>query len=65
MCVYVVLPLWNSSLIWFRFLRSIPQGAATTIYCATDPEALADAGKYFQDCAVHEDLALCRDEKAR
>lgn len=36
--------------IFSLFLKSIPQGAATTIYCATAPEAEEKAGEYFLDC---------------
>lgn len=34
--------------------KSIPQGAATTIYCAIHPEAKKHAGEYFSDCHVDE-----------
>uniref|UniRef100_A0A7S4M8J1 Uncharacterized protein n=1 Tax=Vannella robusta TaxID=1487602 RepID=A0A7S4M8J1_9EUKA len=32
------------------FLKSIPQGAATTVYVATAPELEGIGGKYFADC---------------
>mmetsp|Transcript_11119 Transcript_11119/g.18835 ORF Transcript_11119/g.18835 Transcript_11119/m.18835 type:complete len:300 (-) Transcript_11119:170-1069(-) len=33
------------------FTKSIPQGAATTVYVATSPALLTVTGKYFADCA--------------
>lgn len=35
------------------FLKSIPQGAATSVYCAVSADALAHAGGYFLDSAAH------------
>ena len=32
------------------FLKSIPEGAATTVYCATAPELEGIGGRYFADC---------------
>jgi NAD(P)-dependent dehydrogenase (short-subunit alcohol dehydrogenase family) len=34
------------------FFKDIPQGAATTLYCAIHPDALKHAGEYFLDCHV-------------
>jgi len=34
------------------FFKSIAQGAATTVYCATHPDILNHGGKYFNDCKV-------------
>ena len=33
------------------FLKTIPQGAATSVYCALSPDALAHRGGYFADAA--------------
>lgn len=33
------------------FTKSIAQGAATTVYCATAPELERVGGRYFKDCA--------------
>jgi retinol dehydrogenase 12 len=40
------------------FFKSIPQGTATTIYCAIHPDAPKYAGEYFSDCQV----ADCSDD---
>ncbi|MFT3923820.1 MAG: hypothetical protein QM778_14905 [Myxococcales bacterium] len=37
------------------FTKSIPQGAATTVYCATAPELERVGGRYYVDC--HEGKA--------
>jgi WW domain-containing oxidoreductase len=34
------------------FFKDIPQGTATTIFCAIHPDAPKHAGKYFLDCHV-------------
>lgn len=34
------------------FLKSVPQGAATSIYAATAPELAGKSGAYLADCAV-------------
>jgi len=34
------------------FVKTIPQGAATTVYVATAPEVEDKAGLYFADCNV-------------
>ena len=33
------------------FTKSVAQGAATSVYCATAPEVEENAGGYFLDCA--------------
>jgi len=33
------------------FFKSIPQGAATTLYCALAPDLETKGGKYYADCA--------------
>ena len=33
------------------FTKSVAQGAATSVYCATAPEVEENAGGYFADCA--------------
>jgi WW domain-containing oxidoreductase len=48
------------------FLKTIPQGAATEVFAAVHPKALALAGKYLADCNAAtprkdaEDSALAR-----
>lgn len=34
------------------FLKSIPEGAATECYVATNPNVIAESGNYFADCNV-------------
>jgi WW domain-containing oxidoreductase len=34
------------------FLKSVPQGAATQVYVATNPALAAVSGKYFADCNI-------------
>jgi WW domain-containing oxidoreductase len=36
--------------------KTIPQGAATTLYCALHSDVLANAGEYFNDCALSHEL---------
>ncbi|VDD86806.1 unnamed protein product [Enterobius vermicularis] len=38
------------------FCKTLQQGAATTVYCATSKDVLESSGKYFADC--------CDDEKS-
>jgi len=33
-------------------MKSIPQGAATTVYVATAPELEGVGGRYFSDCKM-------------
>ena len=44
------------------FLKSIPQGAATTIYAATAPELAEESGAYLSDCGVARSSREGRDE---
>jgi retinol dehydrogenase-12 len=46
---------WASPIMAFLgkfFNKTIPQGAATSIYVATAPELEGVGGKYFSDCAI-------------
>jgi len=36
----------------YATLKSIPQGAATTVYVATSPDVEDKGGQYFEDCGV-------------
>jgi len=48
------------------FLKTIPQGAATTLYCAVAPPLEKTGGKYFADCAEKQPKPYARDpENAR
>jgi WW domain-containing oxidoreductase len=44
------------------FMKTVPQGAATTIYGATAPELEGHSGAYLSDCAVTDSTADGRDE---
>lgn len=44
------------------FLKSIPQGAATTVFAATAPELAGKSGEYLADCAVTKTSRFGRDE---
>ena len=43
------------------FTKSVAQGAATSVYCATAPEVEAHAGGYFRDCAPNGPSAEAQD----
>ena len=43
------------------FTKSVAQGAATSIYCATAPEVEENAGGYFRDCAPKEPSREAQD----
>lgn len=44
------------------FMKTIPQGAATTVYAATAPELEGRSGAYLSDCAVAESSRSSRDD---
>lgn len=46
------------------FVKSPPQGAATQVHCALSPDALANRGGYFDDCAASAANAKGRDAAA-
>ena len=57
----------TSSLMWSLgkgFMKSIPQGAATTIYCATSPELNGKGGLYFSDCNIASPIPYVNNEEA-
>lgn len=45
-----------------RFMRSVEDGATTTLYCATDPALAEETGRYYDDCTERKPSALARDE---
>jgi len=47
----------------FRY-KTIPQGAATTVWVATDPEFEKSGGNYCFDCAIQTPMAYAADLKA-
>jgi hypothetical protein len=47
------------------FYKSLEQGAATSVYCAADPDLNQNSGRYFEDCWDDEknlQTTLARDE---
>uniref|UniRef100_A0A914D1E9 Retinol dehydrogenase 11 n=1 Tax=Acrobeloides nanus TaxID=290746 RepID=A0A914D1E9_9BILA len=47
------------------FVKTLEQGAATTVYCAASPHTQNESGRYYTNCADYEkdlDKALARDE---
>ncbi|KAL1568245.1 NADP-retinol dehydrogenase [Salvia divinorum] len=45
-----------------KFIKSIPQGAATTCYVALSPQLAGVSGEYFADCNVSSCSALACDQ---
>jgi NAD(P)-dependent dehydrogenase (short-subunit alcohol dehydrogenase family) len=45
---------WATKYFGWMFMKSIPEGAATQCYVATNPELKGVRGFYFADCAVNE-----------
>ncbi len=43
-------------------LKTVPQGAATTVYLAVHPDVADSSGLYFADCQVKEPKAIANDE---
>eukprot|EP01101_Sappina_pedata_P006523 TRINITY_DN3255_c0_g1_i1.p1 TRINITY_DN3255_c0_g1~~TRINITY_DN3255_c0_g1_i1.p1 ORF type:complete len:460 (-),score=178.42 TRINITY_DN3255_c0_g1_i1:80-1459(-) len=43
------------------FTKTIPQGAATTVYLATAPEFATSGGKYYVDCKEAETIREAKD----
>eukprot|EP01080_Neovahlkampfia_damariscottae_P011336 gene11336-4504_t len=44
------------------FMKSIPQGAATSVYAAIHPEIKGNGGLYFSDCYVAKPIPFAEDE---
>jgi NAD(P)-dependent dehydrogenase (short-subunit alcohol dehydrogenase family) len=44
------------------FMKSVEQGAATSVYAATAPELEGQSGAYLSDCAVAEPAAPAKDD---
>lgn len=45
---------WPVRPIMTRFMRSTTQGAATSLFAATDPSLIGISGRYYADCAEKE-----------
>jgi NAD(P)-dependent dehydrogenase (short-subunit alcohol dehydrogenase family) len=46
----------------FLFMKTVPQGAATSVYAATAPELSGHSGAYLSNCAVATPKAFALDE---
>jgi NAD(P)-dependent dehydrogenase (short-subunit alcohol dehydrogenase family) len=44
--------LWRHSGTIFQMNKTIPQGAATSVFCCVSPTV--EGGKYYNDCQVSE-----------
>jgi NAD(P)-dependent dehydrogenase (short-subunit alcohol dehydrogenase family) len=53
---------WGAKYFGWAFLKTIPEGAATTCYVATNPELVDVRGFYFVDCNVDEGSVHMRDD---
>lgn len=46
------------------FVKTLPEGAATTVYCAVSPALEGVGGRYYADCREKQASAGARDEAA-
>jgi WW domain-containing oxidoreductase len=51
-----------SKTLGFLFMKTIPQGAATSVYAATAPELSGHSGAYLSNCAIAAPKAYALDE---
>ena len=59
------LPLWQqwgAKYLGWMFMKSIPEGAATTCYVATNPGLKGVSGYYFSDSNVSDDAGYLLDD---
>jgi NAD(P)-dependent dehydrogenase (short-subunit alcohol dehydrogenase family) len=59
------LPLWQqwgAKYLGWIFMKSIPEGAATTCYVATNPNLKGVSGYYFSDSNVSDDAGYLLDD---
>ena len=59
------LPLWQqwgAKYLGWMFMKSIPEGAATTCYVATNPKLKGVSGYYFADSNVSDDAGYLLDD---
>ncbi|CAH8306501.1 unnamed protein product [Eruca vesicaria subsp. sativa] len=45
------------------FIKTVPQGAATTCYLALNPQVAGVTGEYFTDCNIAEPTSLAKDSE--
>jgi NAD(P)-dependent dehydrogenase (short-subunit alcohol dehydrogenase family) len=50
------------SVIGWTFMKSIEEGAATTVYVATHPKLASVSGHYFEDCNAVKPLGFMEDD---
>lgn len=53
---------WAANILGWTFMKSIPEGAATSCYVATSPDLAGVRGFYFSDCNVAEDGGYLLDD---
>jgi len=53
---------WPLAPLIKRFMLTTEQGAATTLYCATDPAVVAQSGLYYDECKVAETSPAAADQ---
>ncbi|MCA9577933.1 MAG: SDR family oxidoreductase [Polyangiales bacterium] len=53
---------WPFDAIAKRFMITVEQGAATTLYCATAPELTGVSGRYYDECREAQPSALAQDD---
>jgi NAD(P)-dependent dehydrogenase (short-subunit alcohol dehydrogenase family) len=53
---------WPFDAIAKRFMITVEQGAATSLYCATAPELAQVSGRYYDKCAEKEPTVVAQDD---
>ena len=53
---------WPVRPIMTRSMKTVEQGAETSLYCATSPDVADHDGRYYDDCREKEPSALAKDE---
>ena len=53
---------WPVGPLMKRFMTSEEEGAATSLYCATDPAVATESGLYYNNCQVEEPSPAAQDE---
>eukprot|EP01116_Phalansterium_solitarium_P016714 TRINITY_DN3948_c1_g1_i1.p1 TRINITY_DN3948_c1_g1~~TRINITY_DN3948_c1_g1_i1.p1 ORF type:complete len:311 (-),score=58.89 TRINITY_DN3948_c1_g1_i1:82-1014(-) len=60
----VLRSIWDNVVALTPMFKSIPQGAATSVYCATSPALEGVGGKYFNNCNEEPARPHARDSEA-
>lgn len=53
---------WPFDKLMKRFMLTTEQGAATTLYCATEPALASQSGLYYDDCKLKTPTNLAQDK---